>query len=96
MSVLNFSFFLKDRSLIRLTLFYFGLPLALLFLGRNFFLFLSSRISSAISIQNTWALLYGFRFDFSVVFLVYGFLKILMPSPSTAKSLNIYNRLYLF
>ena len=84
MSVLNFSFFLKDRSLIKLTLFYFGLPLALLFLGRIifFFFYLPEYQAQYSFIQNTWALLYGFRFDFSVVFLVYGlFYWLVLLSP---------------
>ena len=39
MSVLNFSFFAKDRNITKLTFFYFGVPLGLIFLGRIIFFF---------------------------------------------------------
>ena len=39
MSTFNLSVFIKDRSLIKLTFFYFGLPLGLILLGRLVFFF---------------------------------------------------------
>ena len=84
MSILNLSFFAKDRNITKRTLFYFGFPLCLLFLGRTifFFFYLPGYQAQYSFSQNTWALLYGLRFDFSVVFLVYGlFYWLVLLSP---------------
>ena len=63
MSILNLSFFIKDRSLIKLTLFYFGVPLGLIFLGRIifFFFYIQEYQTEYTFVEIVWALLYGLR-----------------------------------
>ena len=85
MSVLNFSFFAKDRNITKLTLFYFGVPLGLIFLGRIifFFFYIQEYQTEYTFVEIVWALLYGLRFDCSVVFLVFGlFYWLVLISPS--------------
>ena len=85
MSTFNLSVFIKDRSLIKLTFFYFGLPLGLILLGRLvfFFFYIQEYQTGYTFVEIAWALLYGLRFDLSVVFLVFGlFYWLVLISPS--------------
>ena len=85
LKIFNLSFFAKDRNITKLTLFYFGLPLCLLFLGRIifFFFYIQEYQTEYTFVEIVWALLYGLRFDCSVVFLVFGlFYWLVLISPS--------------